>query len=108
MVVHLSSAWDEQPSRGTNVTGQLKDKIVKSEEAAVARQWLGNHVSAGTNTHTSELLEAVISMWSVLRLHNMDKDDRAVTPHVEASSSTSTIVLRVTGGDEKGTQGLKV
>jgi hypothetical protein len=43
---------------------------VEQEEAAIAMQQHSEHVSAAMNQHTTteELLEAVFSVWSMLRL----------------------------------------
>jgi hypothetical protein len=47
-------------------------------------------------------LEAVFSMRSVLSLHSEDGYNWATSTRVEAGSNTSTVTLRVVGGDEKG------
>jgi hypothetical protein len=39
---------------------------METEETAVARQRLGNQVTAATNTHATELLDAVFCIWYVL------------------------------------------
>jgi hypothetical protein len=39
---------------------------------STAKQWLGKHVP----TTTEKLLEAVISMWSVLRLYSKDQENQ--------------------------------
>jgi hypothetical protein len=57
--------------------------------ATVAMQWFGQHVST---------TESVFSVWSIRRLHN----DSYRQTRVEAGSNTSTVTLRVVGGDEKG------
>jgi hypothetical protein len=46
---------------------RLKFGIMKAEETDFARQRLGKHISAATNTHATiyELLDAVFSMRSV-------------------------------------------
>jgi hypothetical protein len=45
---------------------------------STARQWLGKHAPMAADAHTTiELLEAVFSMWSVLRLY--DKEQRGVS-----------------------------
>jgi hypothetical protein len=48
-------------------TQRLKAGTVESEETAVAKQRLGKHVPAATNTHTTieEVLDAVFSVRSV-------------------------------------------
>jgi hypothetical protein len=52
---------------------------------------------------TIELLEDVFSMWSASRLyHSTDLVQFSYTACVEAVSNTSTVALRVVGGDEKG------
>jgi hypothetical protein len=52
-----------------------------------------------------ELLKAVFSVGSAPRLHNEDPRlaGRGVS-RVEVGSNTSTVALRVVGGDRKGTQ----
>jgi hypothetical protein len=49
-----------------------------------------------------ELLAAVFGMWSVLRLYNGTSHSVAIMTRVEAGSNTSTVTLRIIGGDEKG------
>jgi hypothetical protein len=47
--------------------------------------------------------EAVFSvLWSVRRLYNASPFAASAVSLVEAESNTSTVTLRVTGGDEKG------
>jgi hypothetical protein len=48
------------------------------------------------------LLEVVFFMWSVLRLYQLPTEFSLSHTCVEAGSSTSTVTLRVVGGDEKG------
>jgi hypothetical protein len=60
---------------------------------------------------TEELSEAVFSVRSVPRLYNdetLTLIRREAVSRVEAGSNTSTVALRVVGGDEKGTQCLGV
>jgi hypothetical protein len=47
---------------------RLKAGIMEPEGMAVARQWLGKHVPAARNTHSTidELLDAVFPMQSVI------------------------------------------
>jgi hypothetical protein len=47
-------------------------------------------------------LEAVFSMWSASRLYHASDSSILVPTRVEAGSNTSTVTLRVVGGDEKG------
>jgi hypothetical protein len=71
-----------------------------SATTPVARQWLINrHVVAATSKHATieELLEAVFSVRTVPSLYKK-----------ETGTNTSTVSLRVEGGDEKGTQCLRV
>jgi hypothetical protein len=58
------------------MTWQLKAGIVE-EEAAIARQRHGKHISTAMNKHETieELLEAVFSMQSAPRLYNEDQWD---------------------------------
>jgi hypothetical protein len=48
--------------------------------SSVARQQLGKHVSAKTDTHATveELLESVFSVWSIMRLCNEHEQDKLV------------------------------
>jgi hypothetical protein len=64
----------------------------------VARKWLSDHViiPADTNATIEELLDSVFSMRSAQTLYN---EEQSV---MEAGSKTSTVTLRVVGGDEKG------
>jgi hypothetical protein len=50
-------------------------------------------------------VESGVLCWSVQKLYYEDKRDRPVSSRdsrVEAGSNTSTVALRVVGGDEKG------
>jgi hypothetical protein len=49
----------------------MKAGILEQEEAAIARQRQGKHVSAAMNQHTTieELLKVVFSVWSAPRLY---------------------------------------
>jgi hypothetical protein len=60
-------------------------------------------VIAAIDTHVTveDLLEAVFSVLSVPRLYIEDQLPLGDT-RVEAGSNTSTVTLRVVGGDEKG------
>jgi hypothetical protein len=91
----------------------LKARIVKparkpflqngSVSTPVARQQLSScHMKVATSTHTTleELLETELSVRSVLSLY-ITKTSYSLT-RVEAGSNTSTVNLRVVGGDEKG------
>jgi hypothetical protein len=49
-----------------------------------------------------ELLEAVFSVRSMPRLHNDEQLRLFSHTRVEAGSNTSTVTLRVVGGEEKG------
>jgi hypothetical protein len=65
------------------------------------------NVPAATDMHTTieELLEAVFSMQSMMKLYKEDQQDSKNVrgeSRVEAGSNTSTVALRVVGGDEKG------
>jgi hypothetical protein len=51
---------------------------VDPEKTSIARQWLGKHIPAATNMHTTEeLLEALFSMLSMSRLYNEDQQDKS-------------------------------
>jgi hypothetical protein len=67
----------------------------------VSRKRFGKHVRAAKNTHTTIelLLEAVFSARSVQSGYK--EDNWSDTVRVEAGSNTSTVTLRVVGGDEK-------
>jgi hypothetical protein len=71
--------------------------------ARVAMQQCGKHISAAVNQHAT-VEEAVFSVGAAPRLHNEEK----LKARVEAGSNTSTVALRVVGGDEKGTRCLGV
>jgi hypothetical protein len=75
----------------------------------VTRQRIGKHVSAATNTHTAmELLsQTVFSIWSVPGSY-LEENWGDPVSREEACSNTSTVALRVVGGDEKGTECLGV
>jgi hypothetical protein len=49
----------------------MKARIADQEKTSIARQQLGKHVSAVMNNHatTEDLIEAVFSMQSMLRLY---------------------------------------
>jgi hypothetical protein len=66
--------------------------------AAIVRQRHGKHVSAATNecTTVEELLEAVSSVWSMLRLHNEDHLDKPVS--LRSESAVSSHELQVSAG----------
>jgi hypothetical protein len=49
-----------------------------------------------------ELLGELFSVRSVSRCYKQDKSSLVGIPHVEARSNTSTVALRVVGGDENG------
>jgi hypothetical protein len=59
---------------------------------------------ATTDTHATieEILEAVFFVRSLPRLYNEDQLPLKEYTRVEAGSNTSTVTLRVVGGDEKG------
>jgi hypothetical protein len=83
---------------------------VEPEETFIARQRLGKHVPVVTNKQTTidVLLETMFSIRSVQRGYKRRDLRFGSGPRVEASSNTSTVALRVVGGDEKGTQFLGV
>jgi Kef-type K+ transport system membrane component KefB len=72
----------------------------------------GKHVPAATNTHatTEELFIAVFfyAVGVVSDIHYVDKGKQARGSRVEAGSNSSTVALRVVGGEEKGTQCLGI
>jgi hypothetical protein len=67
---------------------------------AVAMERLDKHVSVETNSCNSG--GAVFSVLSVPMGYKKDKGDGLRHTRVEAGSNTSTVTLRVLGGDEKG------
>jgi hypothetical protein len=73
---------------------------------AVAMEQLSKHFSAETNTNNNR--RAVFSVQSVPSVYKEDKEYRLSQSRVESGSKTSTVALRVVGGDEKGTQCLWV
>jgi hypothetical protein len=82
--------------RKPELRNQKRQPLLENDSAntAPARQWLSSrHVMAARDTHatTEELLEPVFSV-----------------RYVEVGSNTSTVALRVVGGDAKGTQCLGV
>jgi hypothetical protein len=60
----------------------LKGSTAKPEEATFARQWLCKYVPAAKDNHrtTEELLEAKLSMQSLLRLHNENSRQISLMP----------------------------
>jgi hypothetical protein len=68
-------------------------------------QWFVKQISVEMNTYAiaEELLEAVFSIQSTLKL-----DTEGQWAHMEVSLNTSTVALRVVGGNEKGIQCLGV
>jgi hypothetical protein len=65
----------------------------------LGRERLSKHVTAATNTHA---IGTVFSIWFVPRCYKRWLSLRPVSTRVEAESNTSTVTLRVVGGDEKG------
>jgi hypothetical protein len=80
----------------------LKPGIVEPEETAVARQQLTKHVPAETNKRVTreKLLSAAFSTRFVSMERKKEKIS-STTSRVKAGS-TSTVTLRVVGGDKKG------
>jgi hypothetical protein len=81
-----------------------------SETTFGSRQRLGKHVPAATDTHAT-----IGVLWKRCFLLGPCKGVIRKTAgatqsicRVEAESNTSTVALRVAGGDEKGTQCLRV
>jgi hypothetical protein len=81
----------------------------------IARQRLGKHIPAKANArnrtsiarqrickHASVTIEAVFSAWSVEIVYKEEFQSWQKHTRVEAGSNTSTVTLRVVGGDEKG------
>jgi hypothetical protein len=59
--------------------------------STVAMQWFGKNVST---------VEVVFSAWSLRRLYNDIYRHNNFQSRVEAGSNTSTVTLRVVGGDD--------
>jgi hypothetical protein len=49
-------------------------------------------------------MEALFYIWSTFKLYKDDTNQRGTNAHVEVGYNTSTITLRVVGGERKGTQ----
>jgi hypothetical protein len=79
----------------------LQDRGIKT---AAYKQRITKHVPATTNTQATIelLLETLFSTRSVHMGYNGDNWEDSVRTRVEAGSNTSTVTLRVVGGDEKG------
>jgi hypothetical protein len=75
-----------------------KDLKTNNRTTAVALQQCGKH----TSTRTELLLEMVFSMWSLPRSYFMTVGVTQFVARMEAESNTSTVTLRVVGGDERG------
>jgi hypothetical protein len=77
----------------------LLGKILETsnETASVVMQWSGKHAS----TTIELLLETVFSMWTMPRSYLKTIGATKSKP-VSRRSNTSTVTLRVVGGDEKG------
>jgi hypothetical protein len=81
-----------QPSAHFLYTTVCDGCVIGEITGRVSRQPLGKHVPAVMNRRATVvvLLATGFSTWSVLR----------TDPHVEAGSNTSTVSLRVVGGEE--------
>jgi hypothetical protein len=55
-----------------------------------------------TSKHASLTIVAVFSVWSVPKGYKRTQSEETEMTRVEAESNTSTVTLRVVGGDEKG------
>jgi hypothetical protein len=87
------------------------DREISKITTAVSRQQLGKHVPAATDTHAAAevLLETVFYTRSMQRgWMKGNWGDRVIKFRMEVRSNTSTVILRVVGGDENGTQCLGV
>jgi hypothetical protein len=76
------------------------DREIGGYTKAVSWQRLGKHVPAATDTNTT--IEEMFCMWSVLRCYKQGTSLAFKLTRVEAGSNTSTMTLRVVGGEEKG------
>jgi hypothetical protein len=103
----------------TIVTWHQKAGIVEPQQTSVARQQLGKHIPVAMNTHATIdepvskrqigkhttiglLFETVVSVRSVQSGYKQEYSWEEFDFRVEAGSNTSTVTLRVVGGDEKG------
>jgi hypothetical protein len=96
--------WRKGPFLG-NDRETNNETTFAARQQILIRKRLGKHVPAAmdTNATIEGLLDTAFSTRSVPKgLYNDD------TSRVEAGSNTSTVALRVVGGDEKGTQCLGV
>jgi hypothetical protein len=68
---------------------------VEQEKTAIARQRSSKHVSAAMNQHAiqEELLEAVFSVWSILRLLSKGQWEKLVGQRLESGVSSSQLLL---------------
>jgi hypothetical protein len=56
----------------------------------------------GRCKHTFSTIKRLFSVWSVQSGYNEELSSEELSTRVEAGSNTSTVTLRVVGGDEKG------
>jgi hypothetical protein len=80
------------------VTSRLKAGIVEQEEADIARQRLGKHISAANNQQAKiqELLEAMFSVWSAPKLYSEYQLEELVSWRLQ--SAVSIRELQVSSG----------
>jgi hypothetical protein len=75
---------------------------METTDAVIARQCHSKHVSVATDTDATAK-DVVFSLQSTWSLYKEDQLNNSVKmTRVEAGSNTSTVTLRVIGGDEKG------
>jgi hypothetical protein len=82
----------------------LKTGIIEQIKTAIAGQWLSRHAPTTVCIHTAtEDPLAMFCMQSGLRVYSKDTLESQVSPCVEMGSNTTTVALRIIGGDKKGT-----
>jgi hypothetical protein len=66
----------------------------------VSRERIGKHIPAATNTN-AKIYEEVFSVGAAPGLYEEELTQLEIDTRVKAGSNTSTVTLRVVGGDEK-------
>jgi hypothetical protein len=80
----------------------LKRRMVEPEDTAFTRQRRTKHMFAETDTHTKiEKLRTAVFLCGPCGSYKTRACEQFRT-HVEVGSNTSTVTMRVVGGDEKG------
>jgi hypothetical protein len=86
------------------------DRETNNETKVIARQQFRKYTTVLKPLLDSGLPATMEAVFSMIRCEAISLTSlvSAVQAHVEAGSNTSTVALRVVGGDEKGTQYLGV